>query len=67
MQTTPKEMLHDMSPTFMSTVRHILKSDGIGTFADGVWLRCARKGASSAIAWSIFEIGNRWATDSVYK
>ncbi|WFD34209.1 hypothetical protein MCUN1_001046 [Malassezia cuniculi] len=66
MQTTPVEMLHGAKPSFMSTVRHIYKTNGIGAFADGVWLRCTRKGASSAIAWSIFEIGNRWATESMY-
>lgn len=62
MQTTPASMLHGVQPTFMSTVWHVLQVDGIGAFTDGVWLRCARKGASSAIAWSIFEIGNRWVT-----
>lgn len=62
MQTTPESMLHGARPTFLSTIRHVLRVDGIGAFADGVWLRCVRKGASSAIAWSIFEIGNRWVT-----
>ncbi|KDN42850.1 mitochondrial carrier [Tilletiaria anomala UBC 951] len=43
----------------LGMARRILAHDGLQAFADGLGLRCARKAASSAIAWSIFELGTR--------
>ncbi|PKI82680.1 hypothetical protein MVES_003508 [Malassezia vespertilionis] len=67
MQTTPTNILEQealkrrKSATALAVARHVLKTNGIGAFADGLGLRCARKAASSMIGWSIFELGNRWA------
>lgn len=67
MQTTPKSMLepHLASAgqrSIWGTTRHILATDGVRAFADGLGLRCARKAASSMIGWSIFELGHRWVS-----
>lgn len=61
MQTSPA----DASPpagltrpmSLLATARDIIRVDGAGAFLDGLGLRCARKAASSAIGWTIFEGG----------
>lgn len=45
------------APSIVAMTRHILQHDGAGAFLDGLGLRCARKAASSAIGWTIFEGG----------
>ncbi|WFD01144.1 hypothetical protein MYAM1_003905 [Malassezia yamatoensis] len=62
MQTTPSNMLNMPAEKvgIVAMTRHVLATDGIGAFADGLGLRCARKAASGMIAWTIFEFGNRW-------
>lgn len=44
-------------PGMLRTARDMLKNEP-GAFLDGIGLRCARKAASSAIAWCIFEVGS---------
>ncbi|PWN39229.1 mitochondrial carrier [Ceraceosorus guamensis] len=49
------------STTLISLTREMLSKEGAGAFLDGLGLRCARKAASSAIGWGIFEYGrNAW-------
>lgn len=49
-------------PGMVRTARTMLASEP-GAFLDGIGLRCARKAASSAIAWCIFEVGSSaWTT-----
>lgn len=43
----------------LAMARQILAHDGPHAFLDGLGLRCARKAVSSAIGWSIFEMGSR--------
>mgnify|MGYP001508175803 FL=1 len=70
MQTTPTELLQmagekhpqAVSSSIVRTARHIVVTDGVRAFGDGLGLRCARKAASSMIGWSIFELGNRWVS-----
>jgi len=60
MQTSP--ILVDKftrSTSMMMTAREIVRIDGFGAYLDGLGLRCARKAASSAIGWTIFEAGRR--------
>ena len=70
MQTTPSYPLHGTSGqhpgqlSLVATARHVLATDGWRAFSDGLGLRCARKAASSMIGWSIFELGNRWVSNS---
>jgi solute carrier family 25 protein 38 len=61
MQTSPPIMYDGtIRPTSMIlTAKEILKVDGIGAYLDGLGLRCARKAASSAVGWTIFEAGRR--------
>ena len=47
----------------LATAREIFAHDGLQAFVDGLGLRCARKAASSAIGWSIFEVGTKLWTD----
>lgn len=44
-------------PSLLNMTRYILQREGAGAFLDGLGLRCARKAASSAIGWTIFEGG----------
>ena len=37
------------------TIKIMLKEGGIRSFFDGLGLRMARKGASSALAWTVYE------------
>ena len=37
------------------TIKIMLKEDGVRSFFDGLGLRMARKGASSALAWTVYE------------
>jgi solute carrier family 25 protein 38 len=55
LQTSPE--IAKQSASILSTGREIVRTDGMGAFLDGLGLRCARKAASSAIAWTIFEAG----------
>jgi solute carrier family 25 protein 38 len=58
MQTSPVNHSKSMtSASILSTGREIIRIDGMGAFLDGLGLRCARKAASSAIGWTIFEAG----------
>lgn len=43
----------------LATARDILARDGLQAFVDGLGLRCARKALSSAIGWTIFEVGTK--------
>jgi solute carrier family 25 protein 38 len=48
--------------SLLGTARHVWRTEGSGAFLDGLGLRCARKAASSAIGWGIFEAGRgAWA------
>lgn len=60
LQTSP-DILTSTSKTagMLITARDIVRVDGMGAFLDGLGLRCARKAASSAIGWTIFEAGRR--------
>ncbi|KAN0066474.1 hypothetical protein ACQY0O_000568 [Thecaphora frezii] len=71
MQTTPPELLAEISgkpltpgrqphPSLVAMTRHLLATSGPRALLDGLGLRCARKAASSAIGWSIFESGRKW-------
>ena len=69
MQTTPPEMLARIAastgsgsvrPSLLGMTRHLLATSGPRALLDGLGLRCARKAASSAIAWPIFEGGRLW-------
>ena len=62
MQTTPSAMLgvSEKGAGVVATARHVLATDGVRAFADGLGLRCARKAASGMIGWSIFELGSRY-------
>ncbi|WFD04247.1 hypothetical protein MOBT1_002952 [Malassezia obtusa] len=62
MQTTPSAMLSMPADKvgIVAMTRHVLATDGLGAFADGLGLRCARKAASGMIGWSIFELGSRY-------
>lgn len=44
-------------PSLIAMMRYIAQTDGMGAYLDGLGLRCARKAASSAIGWTIFEGG----------
>ena len=47
--------------TLRSTLTSIIQKEGISSlFLDGLGLRCARKGLSSAIGWGLFEGGRDW-------
>lgn len=62
MQTTPSALLGMPAEKvgMAAMTRHVLATDGAGAFANGLGLRCARKAASSMIAWPIFELGSRY-------
>ncbi len=51
----------------LAMTREILAKDGLQAFVDGLGLRCARKAASSAIGWSIFEVGTKGWTDYFHR
>lgn len=56
------------SASILVTAREIVRIDGAGAFLDGLGLRCARKAASSAIGWTIFEAGRRfWVTTEMQR
>lgn len=56
------------SASILVTAREIIRIDGVGAFLDGLGLRCARKAASSAIGWTIFEAGRRlWVSTEMQK
>lgn len=61
MQTLPQDgitgALHQKAPSLIATFKQIAQADGMGAYLDGLGLRCARKAASSAIGWTIFEGG----------
>lgn len=66
MQTTPSAAhmsVDEKNVTFLRTARHVLHTDGLTAFTDGLGLRCARKALSSMIGWSIFELGTRWTSN----
>ena len=50
-------------PTVVGMTKHLWKASGPRALLDGLGLRCARKAASSAIGWSIFEGGRSWYTE----
>lgn len=50
-------VLAQSPPSLLAMMRHIARTDGLGAYLDGLGLRCARKAASSAIGWTIFEGG----------
>lgn len=62
MQTTPSALLGMPAERvgMVAMTRHVLATDGLGAFADGLGLRIARKAASGMIGWTIFEFGNRY-------
>ncbi|KAJ9478132.1 Mitochondrial glycine transporter [Pseudozyma hubeiensis] len=76
MQTTPTEVLHEIArnsggavgreasrPSVWGMTKHLWSTSGPRALLDGLGLRCARKAASSAIGWSIFEGGRSWYTE----
>ena len=76
MQTTPPEILHQIAtthdpvskglarrPSVWAMTKHLWSVSGARALLDGLGLRCARKAASSAIGWSIFEGGRGWYTE----
>lgn len=50
-------------PSVWGMARHLWATNGPRALLDGLGLRCARKAASSAIGWSIFEGGRSWYTE----
>lgn len=50
-------------PSVWGMTKHLWASSGPRALLDGLGLRCARKAASSAIGWSIFEGGRSWYTE----
>lgn len=50
-------------PSVWAMSRHLWATSGPKALLDGLGLRCARKAASSAIGWSIFEGGRSWYTE----
>ncbi|TKY87201.1 hypothetical protein EX895_003878 [Sporisorium graminicola] len=56
-----KETLRKPSVWGMS--KHLWATSGPRALLDGLGLRCARKAASSAIGWSIFEGGRSWYSE----
>uniref|UniRef100_V5EWK7 Mitochondrial glycine transporter n=2 Tax=Kalmanozyma brasiliensis (strain GHG001) TaxID=1365824 RepID=V5EWK7_KALBG len=50
-------------PSVWGMSRHLWATSGPRALLDGLGLRCARKAASSAIGWSIFEGGRSWYTE----
>lgn len=64
MQTLPQDAvqrstssIQQKPPSLISMFKQIARTDGMGAYLDGLGLRCARKAASSAIGWTIFEGG----------
>ncbi|ETS63015.1 hypothetical protein PaG_02789 [Moesziomyces aphidis] len=51
------------TPSVWGMTKHLWATSGPKALLDGLGLRCARKAASSAIGWSIFEGGRSWYTD----
>lgn len=47
-------------PSVLGMTKHLWAISGPRALLDGLGLRCARKAASSAIGWSIFEGGRGW-------
>lgn len=61
---TTKVASANRPPSMICLAREMLRTEP-GAFLDGIGLRCARKAASSAIAWCIFEVGSSaWAARS---
>ncbi|CDZ98674.1 mitochondrial carrier [Phaffia rhodozyma] len=52
---TKMQVLPDLHPTVRKSSSLIYKEHGINGFFSGVSLRIARKGASSAIVWTVYE------------
>ncbi|KAJ1029507.1 hypothetical protein NDA13_002754 [Ustilago tritici] len=50
-------------PSVWGMTKHLWAISGPRALLDGLGLRCARKAASSAIGWSIFEGGREWYTE----
>ena len=50
-------------PSVWAMTKHLWATSGPRALLDGLGLRCARKAASSAIGWSIFEGGRSWYTE----
>ncbi|SJX61891.1 related to Graves disease carrier protein [Sporisorium reilianum f. sp. reilianum] len=50
-------------PSVWGMTKHLWATSGPAALLDGLGLRCARKAASSAIGWSIFEGGRSWYTE----
>lgn len=50
-------------PSVWGMTKHLWATSGPRALLDGLGLRCARKAASSAIGWSIFEGGRSWYTE----
>lgn len=50
-------------PSVWGMTKHLWTTSGPRALLDGLGLRCARKAASSAIGWSIFEGGRSWYTE----
>lgn len=62
LQTMPEATRGLRAIGLVSAARDVWRSEGAGAFLDGLGLRCARKAASSAIGWGIFEGGrSAWA------
>lgn len=57
----PGSMLR--KPSVWAMTKHLWATSGPRALLDGLGLRCARKAASSAIGWSIFEGGRSWYTE----
>ncbi|PWY99075.1 mitochondrial carrier [Testicularia cyperi] len=52
-----------LKPSLWTMSKHLWATSGPKALLDGLGLRCARKAASSAIGWSIFEGGRSWYSD----
>lgn len=52
-----------LRPSIWTMSKHLWATSGPKALLDGLGLRCARKAASSAIGWGIFESGRSWYTE----
>lgn len=60
---SPSVLRDSLKPSVWGMTKHLWASSGPRALLDGLGLRCARKAASSAIGWSIFERGRSWYTE----
>lgn len=60
---TKADAVGHLKPSILTISKHLWATSGPKALLDGLGLRCARKAASSAIGWGIFESGRSWYTE----